>query len=223
MISQAIRDDLKERFGHRFPEVATLHLAGDDGAPVDVVTVLANPSGAVAEGPTPSGPWSTLLRAALGFGDDNDENLAQSLAQECVLWQAGPAGETSWRSLVSTWPGLPRTIANELRAKIGLRVSPVAGPDGVVFSIRGREIVAKVKRPDPNAWRLTISGLRRQDADHWRIVRELSGACVSSVSVDGVEDHWGSIAGRYPGLAVILFGHLAKLVGASAEVELGEL
>ena len=222
MIPQNIRDDLKERFGHRFPEVATVHISAEDGSTVDLQAVIANPIGSCADGPTPPGPWATMLRAALGLAEE-DENLANHLAAECVVWQAGPDGEAPWRALVERWPGIPKTIANELRSKIGMRASIVPGPDGVVITVRGREIVAKVKRPDSGSWRLTASSLRRRDADHWRIVRDLAASCVLEVPVNGSVDDWGRVAARYPGIVALLFGHLARLVGAAAEVELGEL
>src|SRR5687768_6628928 len=110
---------LKAEHAHRFPELATLSLTGDGGAPVSLPIVLGNPSGAcqMPVGAPVSPAWSTLVRASLGIADEVGDVAAQ-LATDCVLWP----DRATWARHTTRWPALPQSVADEIRNKVATRM-----------------------------------------------------------------------------------------------------
>ena len=239
------RARLRSEHAHRFPEVATLRLIGDGGAPVSLPIVLGNPSGAcdLPPGEKPSPAWSQLLRASLNLAAESP-NLAGMLASDCVLW---PDAAT-WGRHVARWPGLPVSVAGELRRKVGLRgdalsdswagddapaplaAAIAADPRVAWYVVRPRDGVryaVALRPPEASVWRLASKQISEPDGDPWRQVRGLASRCaVAAAKADG--DEWAAcdlaeLVDRFPAIAVLLLGRIGALVGSGAEAELSEL
>lgn len=241
------RARLKLEAAHRFPELATLPLLGDGGAPVSLPVVLGNPSGTciLPAGDKASPVWANVVRQSLGLGAAPGD-VALALAGDCVLYPPAPA----WAECVARWPGLPVAVSDQVQTKIGLRQgvlgepwsgdpvpSPIAAkleadPRAIWVHARPRDSVhfaLALSPPDGALWRAVNVALRHPQADHWRQARGLvERRTLAAVVEDRDSGAWqeipiAEVVGRFPGLGVFLFGKLGELVGAGAKAELGEL
>lgn len=239
------RARLKLEAAHRFPELATLPLLGDGGAPVSLPVVLGNPSGTciLPSGEKPSPAWANLLRQSLGLGAAAGD-VGAALASDCVLYPAPPA----WAECVARWPGLPAAVSAQVQAKIGLQLGALvepwsgdeppptiaarvgANPRAIWLHARPRDAVhfaVALAPPEGSIWRATTIALRSPQADYWRQVRGLVERCTLAAAVEAAagweEVPIAEVLGRYPGLGPVIFGKIGELVGTSAKAELGEL
>lgn len=242
--SPDVRAQLKRDHAHRYPELVTLRLPGDGGERVDVPLVLGNPSGACSmpEGMPVSSAWSNLVRAALGQRREGD--VAGQVSADCILWPE----RSAWAKLALRWPGLPGSIVDEVRKKVGTVGAAVAKPFAgdevpeplaaalgfdarrVWLSLQPRPAIryaVVIEPPAAGEWRLFQQALDQRDGDHWKQVRGFALRCVRVAVVrDGEE--WkpitfSEIVDRFPGLVFGVTSQVNEMLGANAEAELGEL
>jgi len=225
---------LLEQHPHRHPEKATITVIGDGGRAVRLPVLLGNPSGACRmPSDKPSSPvWGSLLGAGLRVRSEPTD-IGEQLAIDCVLCPE----RCIWTQWVGRWPGLPRKVADLLLQKIrslpGTVEVPWEGdeiPEPIASALAAHpravwrrlrvpgDPVIVIDPPPAPVWRIFQDAIERPHADLWTAVRELAEGRVIASAPTAI----GEAIDRWPGIAVLLVGEINRLVGAAAEVELGE-
>jgi hypothetical protein len=223
---------------HRFPEKARFTVADGD-ADVKLPVLLGNPSGACKmPGSLVSPAWDATAAATFKMRPDS-EAVTEQLVADCVLW---PNGET-WLIWVQRWPALPEVVHAAVRQKTGARVAmlvePKPGetcPDALVPALArvhgavwrhlkppGGEFTAAISPPDSGAWRMFGDAMKRRDAEHAQLARDLAESCLlATVGSDGLVVKAADIFDRWPGMVLLVGLIVAHLAGLTASYELGE-
>lgn len=219
---------------HRFPEKA---LAGviDEGKQIKLPILLGIPTGAAAMplGEKGSPAWSHAV--AITFKQREDSALeTEALVRDCVLWPE-PA---TWMQWVGKWPALPLAVLPTLRKKIGgvpsqleepAEDEPLPEPLQAAAKQYPRAVWRRAKLPTtsidllidapaPPAWRIFLDAMKRGDAKHWELVRDLANG-VTRAPADSARE---AMYAQWPGLALIVVLQATMLGGLGADVELGE-
>lgn len=244
-LTEEIARELRAQHAHRHPQRAALQVPGDGGAPQTLVVVLGTPSGACSMPPDqkPAAAWRKFFASALGMQAET-EGLGRELVNDCVLWPERAVVD-AW---LVRWGGLPKSIADAVAKKIAAVPSVVSIPDPddeppaalrpvleqhpratwrVVrpTSKEADAFAVVLDPPEAAAWKLFQAALKQPKGDHWASVRDMAMACTRGAArlADGAALDPAERMAVYVGLPVIFIGALGELVGATAEVELGEL
>lgn len=233
--------ELRQRFAHRFPQPATLHITGDRGVGnIDVPILLGLPTGAcpAAPGVPVSGAWSEYVGASILRRPD-PAGWREEFVSDVVLFP----DNAGLQELLEHWPALTATIAQLALKKCG-------GPDSVtqplatekapepiaralaerpraswrwVRPTRAAAFAVVVDCPPPALWSMFAEGIREDGAKHWQLVRDFLDGC-NLVAFDGAGQPvtLERIIGQWPGVAIGLVAPIAALGGAAASGELGE-
>lgn len=235
--------ELLAKHAARAPEKASLVVLGDGGTPIKLPLVLGNPSGATLEAkPDAKKPsvWARFLAVALKLRPE-PLDLPDAVALDGVLW---PPRRT-WFAWCERWPALAKTVADSIATKVGCSLQQAAyddeppeplapilaeHPRATWREVRTRDgLYALAIEPlDATAWPLFTDKLKKPDEhDTWSLARELCDAviigCVERKrSGEDVAFDKARLLSKSPGIAIVVIGEVAQLVGVSAEVHLGE-
>jgi hypothetical protein len=233
------RAALLAQHAHRFPQMLIKKVIGDGGEPVALPFVIGNPSGAcrAPEGTKTTSTWSDFVGATLRGG--RLDGAAEKLAEDCVLWP-GKETRAEW---FARWPALKGGVGDAVCDKIGADASILqelkeaerppsisailaTHPQACCRALRGRggNIALAIGAPSAPTWRLLQDEIKKPDSDAWQIVRDASTDLVlGAAQLDDKPVLPGLVFDRLPGLVSLVYFTVAKLAGAAAEYELGEL
>lgn len=232
---------------HRFPEKFSLSMPGDRGSTVKIPVLIGNPTGAckMPLGERPSAAWSNFIAALFQVRPESAE-LERQAAADCLLWPT----PIVWSQVAERWPGAPSVLWKAASKKCGASLAlmdipedgdppppPIAAeldryPRAVwrILNPPGQKLAVVIDSPKSIAWSFFSDAMKKDDADRWALVCELSQMAVPAAvriidatmaeperyePVNFVED----IMSRWPGFALHVAATLSYLAGRIAKVE----
>lgn len=237
-LTDEIRAELREKFGHRFPEVAVDIPIGNE----KITFVVGNPSATckLGEGEVGDPAWSDLLVAL--FTGKEDPSTQIRLVHDLILWPSDDV-VTQW---IDRWAVLPQKLLAKLEPKIGMLpaalIEATGAPSPAIqtalqrarYGIRRQLVLPTgykdgarqhssydvvIATPSEPQWRAWKAKLKAPGADAWEPCRTFVASMVKAVDGNDI----GAILDRWPGVAATVILELMAASGGAMEVELGEL
>lgn len=225
---------------HRLPEKAKIHVIGDGGLEVAVPVLLGMPSGAckMANPDLVAPAWDAVAAARFG-GRGDESDLADQLADDCVLW---PDAAT-WGAYKKRWPALPELVQVAVRRKTGAARDMLSEPGPKTekstaltkvlerhpsaawrrFTAGAEVVDLAIAPPDYGVWRMFKAAMKERDARHAQLVRDVVVSAVrAALYPDGTPVEVEPLLTRWCGLALSLGVTVSHLAGLTGSVELGE-
>lgn len=240
VLTPEIRAELRSKYAHRYPEVSKEIVLGGER----LTLVIGNPSGAceLPDGEVPDPAWGDMLAAL--YTQEQDPSLGARMAQDLILWP--PAAHVS--AILDRWSQLPQQLLETLQKKIGMHSGAVEETDAATTSRLAsvlnksrygfcRQLIVPdgfdaegarkystfpivIATPSSKQWRAWQTRMKEDGADHWEVCQKLARDMVTGI--EGAPD-LAAVIKRWPGVVVAIIRELTVAVGATIEVELGEL